>query len=255
MTGVGPLFHVKVCGVTTPADAALAAAAGADAIGLNFVAGSPRRIDVATARAVADAVPAGVLVVGVFAGVPATEVVATARAARLGAVQLHGHLVGEGAGVDSPEACAEVRAALGSLPLIRAVRLGTDGLAEARRWLAAATAVGATPDFLIVDAAAAAGVSAGSLGGTGARVDWRALAAAGPLGLGWALAGGLDPRNVAEAIRVSGAEAVDVASGVESAPGRKDPEMVRAFVAAARAALPGGPVRPPEARYYGASRA
>ena len=248
MTDAGALFHVKVCGVTTPADAALAAAAGADAIGLNFVAGSPRRIDAARAAEVSAAVPDGVLVVGVFAGATVAEVVETARAAGLGAVQLHGHLFGAGPGVDSPEACAEVRAALGPVPLIRAVRLGPDGLAEARRWLAAAAAAGAAPDFLIVDAAVASGASAGSLGGTGARVDWRALAAERPLGLSWALAGGLEPGSVAEAIRASGARAVDVASGVESAPGRKDPEKVRAFVAAARAALPGGPVRPPAAR-------
>lgn len=244
MTGTRPLFHVKICGVTAPADAALATAAGADAIGLNFVPGSPRRIDVAAARAVVAAVPAGVLVVGVFAGAPADEVAATARAAGLGAVQLHGHLFGAGPGVDSPAACAAVRAALEGMPVIRAVRLGPDGLTEARRWLAAATAAGARPDVVIVDAAVAPGAAAGSLGGTGARVDWGALAAEPPLGLPWALAGGLEPGNVVEAIRASGAAAVDVASGVESAPGRKDPDKLRAFVTAARAALAGGPVRP-----------
>ena len=247
MTGVRHLFHVKICGVTSAADAALAATAGADAIGLNFVAGSPRRIDVATARSVAAAVPAGVLVVGVFAGAPPAEVAATARAAGLGAVQLHGHLAGTGPGVDAAEACAAVRAALGAVPVIRAVRPGPGGLAEARRWLAAAAEAGATPDLVIVDAAVAPGAAAGALGGTGARVDWRALAAEPPLGLPWALAGGLGPDNVAEAIRASGAKAVDTASGVESVPGRKDPDKVRAFVAAARAALAGGPVRPPAA--------
>jgi phosphoribosylanthranilate isomerase len=242
-----PLFHVKICGVTSPADAALAAAAGADAIGVNFVAGSPRRVEAEVARAVAAAVPPGVLVVGVFAGASAAEVVATARAAGLGAVQLHGHTHGSGSGVDSPETCAAVRVALGPLPVIRAVRLGTDGLAEARRWLAAAAAAGAAPDLAIVDASVPADARGGSLGGTGARVDWRALAAEQPLGVAWALAGGLEPGNVAEAIRVSGAPAVDVASGVESAPGRKDPTKLRDFVAAARAALAGGPVRPPHA--------
>lgn len=245
MTDARPLFHVKICGVTSAADAALAAAAGADAVGLNFVAGSPRRIDVATARSVAAAVPAGVVVVGVFAGMPAAEVVATARAVGLGAVQLHGHLFGAGPGVDAPETCAALRAALGAVPVIRAVRLGPEGLAEARRWLAAAARCDAAPDFLIVDAAVAPGAAAGGLGGTGARVDWGALAAEPPLGMPWALAGGLAPGNVAEAIRASGAQAVDAASGVESAPGRKDPDKVRDFVAAARAALAGGPVRPP----------
>ncbi|MFM7109026.1 MAG: phosphoribosylanthranilate isomerase [Planctomycetaceae bacterium] len=247
MTGARPLFHVKICGVTSAADAALAVAAGADAIGLNFVAGSPRRINAATARAVAAAVPAGVLVVGVFAGAAPAEVAATARAAGVGAVQLHGHLFGAGPGVDGPGACAAVREALGTVPVIRAVRIGPDGLAEARRWLAAAAAAGAAPDVVIIDAAVAPGAAAGGLGGTGVRVDWRALAAEPPLGLPWALAGGLDPGNVAEAIRASGATAVDVASGVESAPGRKDPGKLRAFVTAARAAWAGGPVRPPAA--------
>jgi len=97
----------------------------------------------------------------------------------------------------------------------------------------------------IVDAPVMTTASTGALGGTGSRVDWRVLAAAPPLGLPWALAGGLDPANVAEAIRISGAAAVDVASGVESGPGHKDPDKVRAFVNAARRAFAEGPVRPP----------
>ena len=238
MTDARPLFHVKICGVTSAADARLAAEAGADAIGLNFVPGSPRCLDAAAARAVAVAAPPGVLVVGVFAGMPPTEIRGLVRAVGLGAVQLHGHLRGPGAPVDPPEACA----ALGDLPVIRAVRLGPDGLAEARGWIAAAAALGAAPALVLVDAAAT-GASA-SLGGTGVRVDWAALAAEPPLGLPWALAGGLAPENVAEAIRVTGARSVDAASGVESAPGRKDPDKVRAFVSAARAAWSGGPVRP-----------
>ena len=243
MRSAGPLFHVKICGVTTPADARLAVAAGADAIGVNFVAGSPRRVDAAAARAVAEAVPEGVLVVGVFAGMPPAEVAAIAREAGLGAVQLHGHLAGPGS--DPPEACAALAALLAGLPLIRAVRVEADGLVAARRWLAAAAALGAAPALALVDAPAPRDADPGVLGGTGRRADWGALAAEPPLGLPWALAGGLDPDNVAQAIRVTGAAAVDVASGVESAPGRKDPTRLEAFVAAARAAFAAGPVRPP----------
>jgi len=238
-----PLFHVKICGVTTPADARLAVAAGADAIGVNFVTGSPRRVDAVTAQDVAAAVPPGVAVVGVFAGLPADAIAALVREVGLTAVQLHGHL--EGAGSDPPESCAAIRAAAGSVPVIRALRLGAKGLAEARGWLAAAVAAGGTPEMVIIDASVPAGAAAGVLGGTGARVDWGALAAEPPLGLPWGLAGGLDPGNVAEAIRITGASAVDVASGVESAPGRKDPQRLEAFVAAARAAIAAGPVRPP----------
>lgn len=236
MSDARPLFHVKICGVTSAADAAVVAEAGADALGLNFVPGSPRFVDVETARAVAAATPPGVLVVGVFAGMPPPEILGLVRAVGLGAVQLHGHLHGPGTPVDPPESCA----LLVDVPVIRAVRLGTDGLAAARRWIAAATALRAPPALALVDAG-----GPGALGGTGRRVDWETLAREPALGLPWALAGGLDAANVTAAIRVTGARAVDVASGVESAPGRKDPSQVRAFVSAARAAFSGGPVRPP----------
>jgi len=240
-----PLFHVKICGITVPADAAVAARCGADAIGINFVAGSPRHVDVATAREVAAAAGPGVLVVGVFAGMPAEEIAAIVTAVGLGAVQLHGHLSGAGPLVDPPEACGAVARAAAGVPVIRGVRFGPDGLADARRWMTAAAAAGGTPALAVIDAPVTSDASASALGGTGVRVDWAALAAEPPIGVPWALAGGLDPRNVSDAIRISGARAVDVASGVESAPGRKDAGMVRAFVAAARGALAGGPVRPP----------
>jgi phosphoribosylanthranilate isomerase len=234
---VGAVFHVKICGVTTPEDARLVAAAGADAIGFNFVAGSPRRLDLQAARTVVATVPAGVLRVGVFAGMSADEIRRVVELAGLDAVQLHGHLVGNGPAVDLPELCA----LLAGLPVIRAVRLGADGLAEARRWIAAARGHGTGPALALVDAVATPGTAAGAVGGTGAVVDWQACVAAGPLDLPVALAGGLTAENVAAAIRATGVVAVDVASGVESAPGRKDPEKVRAFVAAARGAgLAGG---------------
>jgi phosphoribosylanthranilate isomerase len=229
------LFTVKICGLTTPGDAALAAAAGADAIGLNFVAGSPRVLGIDAARAVAAAVPPGVLKVGVFAGATAAEIRRIAEAVGLDAVQLHGHLDGAGPGVDPPERCGE----LAGRTVIRAVRLepGSDPLAAARVWLTAAAALGHPPAMVIVDAPVTRGTAPGHLGGTGATANWAALAGARPLGPPMALAGGLTPDNVAEAIRASMAAAVDTASGVESAPGRKDPEKLRAFVAAARQAL------------------
>jgi phosphoribosylanthranilate isomerase len=230
------VFHVKICGVTVPADARLAADAGADAIGLNFVPGSPRCLDVATARAVAAAVPEGVLTVGVFAGGTADFIRAVAREVGLAAVQLHGHLGGDGAGVDPPELCG----ALSGLRVIRAVRLepaAADPLSGARRWLAEAAALGWAPELAIVDSAVPAAARTGQLGGTGGRVDWTMLAGARPLPVPIALAGGLGPDNVAAAIAATGVRAVDTASGVESSPGRKDAARVRAFVAAARRAL------------------
>ena len=227
------MFRVKICGVTDPDDARLAAAAGADAIGINFVPGSPRRLDAGAARAVVAAIPPHVLKVGVFAGATPAEMLRIVRETGLDAVQLHGHLFGPADAVDPPEACA----ALEGLPVIRAVRLHAGGFEAARRWFAEAGRCGAAPGLALVDAGGAAGTVAGRLGGTGERVDWRALARAEPLGVPLALAGGLHPENVAEAIRVSGVEAVDTASGVERSPGRKDPEKMRAFVAAARRAL------------------
>lgn len=227
-----PLFHVKVCGVTSADDARLVAAAGADAIGLNFVSGSPRCLTSVAAREIAAAIPDDVLVVGVFAGMSAADVRRIVAAVGLDAVQLHGHLAGPGV-VDPPE----VAAALAPLPVIRAVRLEADGLAAARRWLAEAEAGGHAAAMAVVDAAVTSGTEAGRLGGTGATIDWLRLAAAGDLGIPVAVAGGLTPANVAEAVAASGAAAVDTASGVESAPGRKDPEKVRAFCRLARQAL------------------
>jgi phosphoribosylanthranilate isomerase len=228
-----PLFHVKVCGVTTPADATLAAEAGADAVGFNFVAGSPRRIDPARAREATAALPGDVLAVGVFAGMPAAEMLAIARAVGLGAVQLHGHLTGDSLAFDPPERCGD----LAGLPVIRAVRMEGGSLAAARRWLEAAATAGRGPDMVIVDASVLAAASAGVLGGTGHVVDWEQFAREEPLGLPLALAGGLTAANVAAAIRATGVQAVDTASGVEAAPGRKDAGLMRAFIGAAREAL------------------
>ena len=236
------MFQIKICGVTTAADARLVAEAGADCIGLNFVAGSPRSLTLAAAREVAAAIPAGVLRVGVFAGSPAADILRIVASVGLGAIQLHGHLQPTGSGGqrlvwDPPSLCGE----LGGVPIIRAVRLegppASDGLAAARAWLDAASEGGNPPSMVICDAAVERAGPAGQLGGTGAVVDWSLLVASGGLGVPMALAGGLTPHNVAAAIRATGLHAVDTASGVESAPGRKDPERVQAFVAAARGAL------------------
>jgi phosphoribosylanthranilate isomerase len=227
-----PVFHVKICGVTSADDARMVAAAGADAIGLNFVPGSPRCLSSAAAREVAAAIPDDVLVVGVFAGMPAADVKRIVAEVGLDAVQLHGHLSGDGV-VDLPEVCGD----LAPLIVIRAVRLGADGLGAARSWMAEAAALGHAPAMAVVDAAVTAATAAGQLGGTGATIDWSRLAAAGDLGIPMAVAGGLTPSNVAEAVAASRAVAVDTASGVESAPGRKDQAKVWEFCRAAREAL------------------
>lgn len=227
------LFHVKVCGVTSAADARLAAEAGADAVGFNFVSGSPRAVSPPAAREAVAGLPAGVLAVGVFAGMPADEMLAIAESVGLGAIQLHGHLDETVPDADPPSRCLE----LAGLPVIRAVRMEAGSLAAARRWLAAAAVAGRSPEMLIVDAGVTASTAAGRLGGTGHLVDWEALARAEPLGPPFALAGGLTPGNVAAAVRATRCEAVDTASGVEAAPGRKDAGLVKAFVSSALDAL------------------
>ena len=132
--GGDEVFHVKICGVTTAEDAAIVAEAGADAIGLNFVPGSPRQLDLARARSVAAAIPTGVVRVGVFAGASVDDMLRIAGELALDAIQLHGHLDGPQQPLDPPERCR----ALAGLPVIRAVRLdtaqrGEAALAAARR--------------------------------------------------------------------------------------------------------------------------
>ena len=204
--------RVKICGLTGPDDARAAAEAGADAVGLVFWAGSPRAVEPAAARRVAAALPPFVLRVGVFVDAPPDEMARLADDVGLDLLQLHGR---------------EPLALLGRLSrrALKAVHVDSQaGLDEALAW--AERGAG-----LLVDARGGA-----SPGGTGQRCDWdwaRRLRERAPF---VALAGGLTPENVAEALRAVAPHAVDVSSGVESAPGRKDAGRMRAFVAAVRSA-------------------
>jgi phosphoribosylanthranilate isomerase len=199
---------VKICGLTTPEDAATAAAAGADAIGVNLWPQSKRYVDDLAARAVLAAVPRGVLKVGVFVNTPASEVAARLAALGLDKAQLHGD--------ETPEAFASVDASR----LIRVVRVhDAASFAAADGW--------SVPLFMY-DALVA------GYGGAGVTPPWALVERLGRRPL-W-LAGGLTPENVAAAIVAVRPDGVDVASGVESAPGKKDPTRVRAFIDAVRAA-------------------
>lgn len=199
-------MRIKICGVTTVEDAEGCAALGADMIGLNFVPSSPRRVDVARARAVADAVRGRVEIVGVFADMDATSLAAIDAAVGLDRLQLHGH---------EP---AEAVAALGPRAF-KAVRVGD---------AADADEVARYAGLVLIDAKVP-----GALGGTGKTVDFT-IAAAIAAGRPVLLAGGLGPGNVADAVRAVAPWGVDTASGVERAPGIKDLDAVAAFVAAAR---------------------
>jgi phosphoribosylanthranilate isomerase len=198
-------LFVKVCGTTSEEDALLAVAMGADAVGFVF-APSPRQIAVGTARDIAKRLPHEVITVGVFRDQAPERVVEIVNTAGLRAAQLHGH--------ETPEQAHYVRQRVPLL--IQAFPAGDPALGRAHDYGA---------DAILLDAASP---------GSGQVFDW-SLAEA-PDGIRLILAGGLTPDNVAQAIAQVRPWGVDVATGVESAPGRKDPVKVRAFVAAARGA-------------------
>jgi phosphoribosylanthranilate isomerase len=218
---MGYHLRVKICGVTTPDDARAAVAAGADAIGLNFYPKSPRCIAEMAADAILCTLPPFVEAVGVFAGeTPGRMVEHVRHRNRIRAIQAHG-------GWPKPDEILP-------FALILAVAVeNAASLAELGDYLARCRARGLAPAAVLVDARVP-----GQFGGTGTTAPWQLLADFRP-GVPLILAGGLTPENVAEAIRVVRPYAVDVASGVESAPGRKDPRRVHRFVENARAAAAG----------------
>jgi phosphoribosylanthranilate isomerase len=210
---------VKVCGLTSVADALGCARAGVDWIGLNFHPGSPRHIAHSLAAEIIAALPAGAEAVGLFVDRPAAEVAVVAARLGLRVVQLHGQ--------EPPEDLA----ALDHLYVVRAVRLGHAGaVAQMARYLDECRTRGRPPDAVLVDA-----YVAGRPGGTGQAIADEVLDRLPALRLPrLILAGGLTPENVGARVTRVRPWMVDVASGVESAPGRKDPARVAAFVRAVR---------------------
>jgi phosphoribosylanthranilate isomerase len=202
------VIRVKICGINDPAGRDAALAAGADWLGFVFFPPSPRAVAPGLAATLAAGAPARV---GLFVAPSDDEVAAVLAAVRLDVLQVYA----------SPERCAALRARFGV-----AVWRGVNVRAAADL---PGTAAGL--DGLVIEPAPPAGAS--RPGGNAAALDWSLLAGWRPP-LPWLLAGGLTPGNVAAAIRATGAEAVDVSSGVETAPGRKHPDLIRAFVAAAR---------------------
>ncbi|MCU9848908.1 phosphoribosylanthranilate isomerase [Defluviimonas sp. WL0024] len=213
-------IRVKICGLRDKAHVEAAVTAGAAYLGFVFFAKSPRHLEIADAARLALDVPPGVAKVALTVNATDAELDAITGAVPLDMLQLHG--------TESPDRVAEVRARYG-LPVMKAV--GVAGPED----LAALDAYGRVADQLLVDAKPPKG--AALPGGNGLAFDWR-LVAKKYWPCPWMLAGGLTPLNVAEAIRLTGARQVDVSSGVESAPGVKDAELIRAFIAAARGAVP-----------------
>ena len=219
-----PMFQTKICGITTVEDALIVARAGADAIGLNFYARSPRCVAAETAENIVRILPGGISKVGLFVDTPADEIRRLFDRLRLDLIQLHGN--------QPPEFVAQ----LGRRPVMRAFRVGPEKLEPVAEYLDRCRALEHDLELVLLDS-----LVAGAYGGTGRVVDW-GVAQAYRVQIGTTplvLAGGLTAENVAAAIQTVGPAAVDVASGVESRPGRKDPVRVEAFVAAARLAFHG----------------
>ena len=206
--------RVKICGLTRPQDMDIVADAGAAYAGLVFFAKSPRAVSPEQARAIALAAPVGLARVGLFVDGDDALFDAVLAQAPLDMLQLHGK--------ETPARMADLRRRYG-LPLIKAV-----GVAGAED-LPKLTEYGGVADMLLVDAKPPK--DAILPGGNGLTFDWR-LIAGRRWPVPWMLAGGLTPENVAEAVALTGAQQVDVSSGVERGPGVKDPALIRAFTAA-----------------------
>lgn len=206
---------VKICGITRLEDAELAVELDAWAIGMIFYAQSPRRCSIEQARQIAAALRRRTELCGVFVNATLERIVSTAEDLELSLVQLHGD--------EGPSFCAEVARRTGA-KVIKAIQVsGAGELRDSERF---------HTDYHLLDARSKDPARRSLRGGTGETLDWSLLSARHtkvPL----ILSGGLTPDNVAEAITITHPFAVDVASGVEQAPGLKDPELLRAFFGAA----------------------
>jgi phosphoribosylanthranilate isomerase len=211
-----PLF-TKICGLTDEAAVEAAVEHGADMVGFVFYPASPRNLSAEQAEALLRGVPSGVDRVGLFVD-PETDFLDQILAkARLDLLQLHGD--------ETPERCRAISIYFG-LPIIKAIKVSTKADLKAAKEYEDAV------DWLMFDARPPVD-GAGLPGGNGRAFDWTILKGA-EFKRPWLLAGGLTPENLAQAVNQSGATAVDVSSGVESAPGKKDPGKIRAFLDAAR---------------------
>jgi len=201
-----PKVKVKICGITNWADAQRAIAGGANFLGFNFYAGSPRYIEPAKARKIVERLPKDISTVGVFVNETEDKMLKTARAVGLHYLQLHGN-----------ESAATVAHLKRSFPVIKAIRVQSPFRASQLTRFKSA-------DALLLD-----GFDAAQWGGTGRTFDWK-VAKRAAASRRIFLAGGLTPGNVAQAIRAAKPYAVDVCSGVEAKPGKKDPARMKAFL-------------------------
>jgi phosphoribosylanthranilate isomerase len=205
-------IRVKICGLTTPEQVEAAAAAGAAYVGFVFFPKSPRAVTPAQAAQLALVTPAGVAKVALVVNASDAELDEITETVPLDMLQLHGS--------ETPERVAEIRARYG-LPVMKAI-----GIADEDD-LTAIDLYSDVADQLLIDAKPPK--NADLPGGNGLSFDWR-LVKRKYWRRPWMLAGGLTPENAAEAVRMTGARQLDVSSGVEDAPGEKNPERIQAFV-------------------------
>jgi phosphoribosylanthranilate isomerase len=201
---------VKICGITNWVDARRAVAEGADLLGFNFYAGSPRYVEPAKAKKIVSRLPKRISVVGVFVNESEQTVLEIAREVGLDTLQLHGD--------ETPAMVARLKR---SFPVIKAIRVKQSLAVGQLQTYRASTA-------LLLD-----GFDTHQRGGTGRTFDWEIARRAKKYGRVF-LAGGLTPENVGEAIRAARPYAVDVCSGVEARPGKKDPARLRRLMGAAK---------------------
>ena len=211
-------IEVKICGVNAPAALAAAVEGGANYVGFVFYPRSPRYVTPAAAHALAAQAPPRMTKVGLAVDLDDAALAAILEAVPLDLWQLHGG--------ESPARVGQIRARFG-LPVMKALKIaGPEDLAAAEPYFRVA-------DRLLFDAKPPQEMTEALPGGNALAFDWRLLAGK-TWPLPWMLSGGLDSENLAEALRISGARAADVSSGVEDRPGLKNPDKIRAFLSAAK---------------------
>jgi phosphoribosylanthranilate isomerase len=214
---------VKICGIRDVETARATIAAGADAIGLNFVPGSVRELSIAAAQTIVSSLPAEFLTVGVIVNLSTEEIDKLLAAVPLVGLQLHGE--------EPPEQLRELRQRYPYCTLLKAWRLRDENVQELWNYLRDCQQLNALPDAVLVDS-----WSKEAHGGTGVLAPWSALTGwqSWPIAPRLVLAGGLTPANIAEAVTAVRPWGVDVASGVERAPGVKDLGLITDFLQQAR---------------------
>ncbi|KAB7742701.1 phosphoribosylanthranilate isomerase [Parvibaculum sedimenti] len=218
MTDALAQVRVKICGLSTPETVKAAVEAGADYLGFVFFAKSPRNIPTLYAAELAELVPPHVLKVALTVDADDATLDRIVAALKPDMLQLHGS--------ESPERLVELKSRFG-LTLMKAIAVSEP------EDLTGSDIYRDTADLLLFDAKPPKSMQSALPGGNGLVFDWSLIAGHRPE-MPWMLSGGLTAENVGEAIRISGAEAVDVSSGVEDAPGQKSPKLIAEFIRAAK---------------------